>query len=145
MSRDYISEVVLNMVYVRWCQGGRTKGKEDPEIYLQPQNLAAWPTLRTRILLEQSTCLPSEWNWFHSMSSRDSTCLSTASLSWDALGAHSMVSPTSTSQLPLLLSRATQEPYQAWGVGTICPPFACSAFYLSANVSKILVFKTGCV
>ena len=28
MSRDYISEVVLNMVYVRWCQGYRTKGKE---------------------------------------------------------------------------------------------------------------------
>ena len=44
MSRDYISEVVLNMVYVRWCQGCRTKGKEDPEIYLQSQNLVAWHT-----------------------------------------------------------------------------------------------------
>lgn len=48
MSRDYISEVVLKVVYVTWCRGYRTKGKEDPELYLQPQNLVSWHTWQIR-------------------------------------------------------------------------------------------------
>lgn len=62
MSRDYISEVVLKVVYVTWCRGYRTKGKEDPELYLQPQNLVSWHTWQIRTQLEQFTCLPSEWD-----------------------------------------------------------------------------------